>query len=155
LKQNGDLSPEDQVITANPDVFTHQIDENDEFLVLASDGKCKFMAHRIQLIFANKGISDHMSDSPLVDFIRCKVVEGKEPSEICGLICDDCLASDSADNMTIFIVAFLHGRTKEEWYSWIRHSEMEACKTDHFKFLMYWHAGVDIMYTPTSTGKMA
>jgi serine/threonine protein phosphatase PrpC len=37
-KKNFSLGPEDQIITANPDILVHHIDEEDEFLVLASDG---------------------------------------------------------------------------------------------------------------------
>lgn len=41
-------------------------------------------------------------------------------------MCDHCLAPDTSsgagigcDNMTIMIIALLHGRTKEEWYAWV------------------------------------
>ena len=43
------------------------------------------------------------------------------------MICDHCLAPDTlsgagigCDNMTILIVAILNGRTKEEWYTWVK-----------------------------------
>ena len=62
----------------------------------------------------------------MVDIIRYQVSAGKELSEITEMMCDHCLAPDTSsrlgigcDNMTILVVAFLHGRTKEEWYSWI------------------------------------
>jgi len=32
------LSPEDQIVTANPDITCHERTEEDEFLVLACDG---------------------------------------------------------------------------------------------------------------------
>ena len=42
------------------------------------------------------------------------------------MICDHCLAPDTTsgagigcDNMTVLIVAITHGRSKEEWYTWI------------------------------------
>jgi protein phosphatase PTC2/3 len=61
-----------------------------------------------------------------VDIIRLLVAQGKDLSEICETICEHCLAPDTGsgagigcDNMTILIVAILHGRTKEEWYDWI------------------------------------
>lgn len=38
FKKNYTLSPEEQIITANPDITEHQITEEDEFLVLACDG---------------------------------------------------------------------------------------------------------------------
>jgi protein phosphatase PTC2/3 len=39
FKKSENLSPENQMITADPDVLTHQISETDEFLVLACDGE--------------------------------------------------------------------------------------------------------------------
>lgn len=42
------------------------------------------------------------------------------------MMCDHCLAPDTlgagigCDNMTVLIVALLQGRTKEEWYAWMR-----------------------------------
>ena len=38
FKQNSSLTPENQIITADPDVTLHHIMEEDEFLVLACDG---------------------------------------------------------------------------------------------------------------------
>lgn len=38
FKKNNSLTPEQQIITANPDVTEHQITDDDEFLVLACDG---------------------------------------------------------------------------------------------------------------------
>jgi len=72
------------------------------------------------------GIWDCLTSQQVVDVIRYEVAEGKELAEITELICDHCLAPDTTsrlgigcDNMTILIVAILHGRTKEEWCSWI------------------------------------
>ena len=43
------------------------------------------------------------------------------------MICDHCLAPDTSggagigcDNMTILIVAILNGRTKKQWYAWVK-----------------------------------
>lgn len=38
FKKNYALRPEDQIITANPDITCHEISDDDEFLVLACDG---------------------------------------------------------------------------------------------------------------------
>jgi hypothetical protein len=38
FKKNSLLTPENQIITANPDVTLYDITEEEEFLVLASDG---------------------------------------------------------------------------------------------------------------------
>jgi protein phosphatase 2C family protein 2/3 len=37
-KKNANVSAEDQVITANPEVIEHKITEEDEFLIIACDG---------------------------------------------------------------------------------------------------------------------
>ena len=39
FKKSADLSPEQQVVTAFPDVVTHEISNDDEFLIIACDGK--------------------------------------------------------------------------------------------------------------------
>lgn len=38
FKKSADLAPEQQVVTAYPDVTSHEITEDDEFLVIACDG---------------------------------------------------------------------------------------------------------------------
>jgi protein phosphatase 2C family protein 2/3 len=38
FKKSPNLSPEQQIVTAYPDVTTHEITEDDEFLVIACDG---------------------------------------------------------------------------------------------------------------------
>jgi serine/threonine protein phosphatase PrpC len=39
FKKSADLSPEQQIVTAFPDVITHEISSDDEFLVIACDGE--------------------------------------------------------------------------------------------------------------------
>jgi serine/threonine protein phosphatase PrpC len=39
FKKSADLSPEQQIVTAFPDVITHEVSSDDEFLVIACDGK--------------------------------------------------------------------------------------------------------------------
>ena len=110
FKKNYALTPQKQVITADPDVMEHAITEEDEFLVLACDG-----------------IWDCLSSQQVVDFIRLRVSEGKELQEIGEEMCEHCLAPDTSsgagigcDNMTVLIVALLNGKTKEEWYKWMK-----------------------------------
>lgn len=111
FKKNSALGPEQQIITADPDVTCHEITEDDEFLVLACDG-----------------IWDCLTSQQVIDIVRYEISQRKELGEITEMICDHCLAPDTSsrigigcDNMTVLIVAILHGRTKEEWYSWIAH----------------------------------
>lgn len=49
-----------------------------------------------------------------------------ELKDIAELMCEHCLAPDTSsktgigcDNMTVLIVAILHGKTKQEWYDWV------------------------------------
>lgn len=39
FKKSADLPPEQQIVTAFPDVAVHTITEDDEFLIVACDGK--------------------------------------------------------------------------------------------------------------------
>ena len=71
------------------------------------------------------GIYNCLSLQDVVNFVRYQVSEGKELAKIGEMMCDHCLAPDTADyiagfdNMTVIIVAITHGRSKEEWYTWI------------------------------------
>jgi protein phosphatase PTC2/3 len=38
FKKSAELSPEQQIVTAYPDVTVHEIGDDDEFLVIACDG---------------------------------------------------------------------------------------------------------------------
>jgi protein phosphatase 2C family protein 2/3 len=39
FKKSADLAPEQQIVTAYPDVVVHEMGDDDEFLVIACDGK--------------------------------------------------------------------------------------------------------------------
>lgn len=40
FKKTAELSPEQQIVTAYPDVTVHELSDDDEFLVIACDGEC-------------------------------------------------------------------------------------------------------------------
>ncbi|KAH0832062.1 PP2C-domain-containing protein [Lanmaoa asiatica] len=128
FKKNYSLIPQKQVITADPDITVHEITGEDEFLVLACDGLSVSFVSMIHIHVhpAAAGIWDCLSSQQVVDFIRLKVSEGKELSEIGEEVCGHCLAPDTSsgtgigcDNMTVLIIAILNGKTKQEWYDWI------------------------------------
>ncbi|KAL6297745.1 phosphatase 2C-like domain-containing protein, partial [Sparassis latifolia] len=103
------LPPERQAVTCDPEVVEHQLTEEDEFLVLASDG-----------------IWDCLTSQQVIDAVRLLVSRRKALSEICEDLCDLCLAPCvsvedpvGCDNLTIIVVALLNGRTVDEWYCWI------------------------------------
>ncbi|KAG8730824.1 Protein phosphatase 2C 2 [Ceratobasidium sp. 414] len=109
FKQNYAIQPEDQIVTSNPEITEHAITDEDEFVVLACDG-----------------IWDCLSSQQVVDVVRRLIAEKKDLGTICEMVMDRCLAPDSdigagvgCDNMTMMVVALLHGRTKEEWYDWV------------------------------------
>lgn len=109
FKQNYSLEPEKQIVTADPEFTTHQIDGEEEFLVLACDG-----------------IWDCLSSQQVVDFVRRAIANGDSLTKVCEDMMVKCLAPDSelggigCDNMTVVIVALLNGRTVEEWQQWVK-----------------------------------
>lgn len=94
FKQNKFLSAEKQIVTANPDVNTVELCDDDDFIVLACDG-----------------IWDCMSSQQLVDFIHEQLNSESKLSRICERVFDRCLAPSTAtgegcDNMTMILVQF-------------------------------------------------
>ncbi|KAH8171333.1 protein phosphatase 2C domain-containing protein [Sarocladium implicatum] len=105
FKKSAELPPEKQIVTAFPDVEEHELTEDDEFLVLACDG-----------------IWDCQSSQAVVEFVRRGIAAKQDLDKICENMMDNCLASNSetggvgCDNMTMIVIAFLNGKTKDEWY---------------------------------------
>lgn len=108
FKQNPSLTPENQIVTAYPDVRKEEITEKTEFLVLACDG-----------------IWDCLSSQQVVNFIRRDISLHRSLQKACENLMDKCLAKDSelggigCDNMTVIIVGFLNGKTEDHWYEWM------------------------------------
>ncbi|KAK4947900.1 Protein phosphatase 2C 2 [Elasticomyces elasticus] len=108
FKKSADLSPEQQIVTAFPDVITHEVSSDDEFLVIACDG-----------------IWDCQSSQAVVEFVRRGIAAKQELHLICENMMDNCLASNSetggvgCDNMTMIVIGLLNGKSKEEWYDTI------------------------------------
>lgn len=96
--------PEEQIVTALPDIISHEITPDDEFLVLACDG-----------------IWDCMNSQAVVEYVRRQIAMGIPLEVICENIMDHCISPSSdmsgigCDNMTILIVGILNGKTEEEW----------------------------------------
>ena len=94
FKQNKFLSPDKQMLTANPDINTVELCDDDDFLVLACDG-----------------IWDCMSRQQLVDFIHEHINTESSLSAVCERVLDRCLApstlgGEGCDNMTMILVQF-------------------------------------------------
>ncbi|CAH8832337.1 unnamed protein product [Trichobilharzia szidati] len=100
FKRNPRQSAENQIVTANPDVYVRRISaEDDEFIVLCCDG-----------------IWDVMTNQEVISFIRLRLSYGMAPSKVCEELMMRCLAPDchtnglGCDNMTVVLVCLLHGR---------------------------------------------
>lgn len=88
-------------IAAYPDVEIHDIDENWEFVLLASDG-----------------IWDVLSNDDVVRLCLRKISNGTPPEQICEELMTECLSPDllmtGTDNMTVVLICFLHNEPYEE-----------------------------------------
>ncbi|KAH9715880.1 putative protein phosphatase 2C 60 [Citrus sinensis] len=93
FKLNKSLPAEKQIVTANPDISTIELCDDDEFLVIACDG-----------------IWDCLSSQELVDFVRDQLTNETKLSVICEKVFDRCLApsagGEGCDNMTMILVQF-------------------------------------------------
>lgn len=107
-KQSKQLSAELQIVTAHPEITTFELQEGDEFLVIACDG-----------------IWDVLTNQQTVDYVRQRL-DAKIPlSKICEQLADECMAPDTkgtgigCDNMSVVIVllkdfAFVTGGDGEQ-----------------------------------------
>lgn len=123
FKQNYSLNAENQIVTADPDIITHKIDGEEEFVVLACDGESSI---GVLLSVDSLGIWDCLSSQQVIDFTRRAVANGDSLAKICEDMMHKCLARESdtggigCDNMTVVVVALLGGRTPEEWQAWVK-----------------------------------
>lgn len=89
------------IYIAYPDVEIHDIDENWEFVLLASDG-----------------IWDVLSNEDVVKICLRKIEQGLPPEQICEELMTECLSPDllmtGTDNMTVVLICFLHNKPYEE-----------------------------------------
>jgi len=93
LKQNEVLPAERQIVTAEPELKTVKLSEDDEFIVLACDG-----------------IWDCMTSQEVVDFVHKHLNTEDNLSDVCEKLLNRCVAPTSGgegcDNMTVIIVQF-------------------------------------------------
>ncbi|ERE67411.1 protein phosphatase 1G [Cricetulus griseus] len=107
-KRNKNLPPEEQMISALPDIKVLTLTDDHEFMVIACDG-----------------IWNVMSSQEVVDFIQSKISQRDENGELRLLssiveeLLDQCLAPDTSgdgtgcDNMTCIIICFKPRNTVE------------------------------------------
>lgn len=91
-KQNRDLPPQEQSVTAFPEVRCETLCAEDEFLILACDG-----------------VWDVLTNQEAVDFVRERLLRGVAPKVVAEEVCARCLAPDTSgcgkgcDNMSIIV----------------------------------------------------
>ncbi|KAG5673705.1 putative protein phosphatase 2C 61 [Polypedilum vanderplanki] len=94
-KNNKSLPPEEQMITAMPDLKKITLEPEDDFMILACDG-----------------IWNYMSNEEVVGFVKERINSNKSLTAICEELFDNCLAPNTlgdgtgCDNMTAIIVKF-------------------------------------------------
>ncbi|KAL1427662.1 hypothetical protein MTO96_017351 [Rhipicephalus appendiculatus] len=77
FKKNEKKSPEEQIVTAYPDVVVKDLTPDHEFILLACDG-----------------IWDVLSNEEVVEFVRARIAAKMEPEQICEELMTRCLAPD-------------------------------------------------------------
>ncbi|KAI4329415.1 hypothetical protein L6164_021681 [Bauhinia variegata] len=93
FKQNKFLPAEKQIVTADPDITSVELCDEDEFLVIACDG-----------------IWDCMSSQQLVELVHEQLKTENKLSVVCEKVFDRCLAptagGEGCDNMTMILIQF-------------------------------------------------
>lgn len=95
LKKDKSLPAEQQILSAEPDINTIELRDDDEFLAIACDG-----------------IWDCMTSQQFVNFVREELKTESKLSVICERVLDKCLApkagGEGCDNMTLILVQLKH-----------------------------------------------
>lgn len=93
-KQSKHLSPAQQIITAAPDIVALDLQEDDEFFILACDG-----------------VWDCLTNDQAVEYVKSRLSTGMPMQQIVESMLHDCLAENprktqgiGGDNMTCLIV---------------------------------------------------
>lgn len=93
-KTNKSLPPDQQIITAQPDVRVFELTKEDRFFILACDG-----------------VWDVMTNQEAVNFVAEGLDKKLDAQDVCSSLIDECLAADpkqaygiGCDNMTCIVV---------------------------------------------------
>jgi serine/threonine protein phosphatase PrpC len=97
------------MVSPEPDIAARRLLPTDCFLLLGCDG-----------------IFDTIGDQEAIDFIRTRIADGQSLEKIATELLDRCLAPEpneysvGTDNMSVIIIAFLMGKTEEDWRECVR-----------------------------------
>ena len=103
FKRNEKKGPEEQIVTAQPDIQSRDVTDDLEFIVIACDG-----------------IWDVLSNEEVIEFVRKRIAIKMQPSVICEELMTRCLAPGcqmgglGCDNMTVILICFVNGKPYEE-----------------------------------------
>lgn len=142
FKRNESKSAEEQIVTANPDVVVDEITDDHEFILLACDG-----------------IWDVLSNEEVVDFVRDRLADKRDPQTICEELLTRCLAPDcqmgglGCDNMTVVLVVLLHNKDFDAVVSRCQRPKVvtEATKKDLEQFQEVAKTVVEVESVPKET----
>jgi protein phosphatase PTC2/3 len=95
FKKAKSLGPENQIITADPEVTVHNITIEDKFIMIACDGKLHNITSGFYPWHSYKGIWGCMSSQRVVDVVHLKIFEGQKLNQISEMLYDHCLAPES------------------------------------------------------------
>ncbi|KAG8227023.1 hypothetical protein J437_LFUL006643 [Ladona fulva] len=106
FKKSEKKKPEEQIVTAYPDVEVRTLTQDWEFVLLACDGIWDVMSNEASMLSFLMEV---------VDFVRLRISKGMDPEDICEDLMTRCLAPDcqmgglGCDNMTVVLACLLHG----------------------------------------------
>lgn len=97
-KGNFGLSPEEQMITADPDIITEDLTNDCDFIIIGCDGIWDCLTNQQACDFVNKRLTDKVKLSSIVEEMMDSIIAVDINNEK-GVGCD---------NMTCMIIQFIH-----------------------------------------------